>query len=267
MTQIDAFGPRQTDRRYRPVLTAHTNPKGVLDVDTVKGCTAGTAKHPKGCYGDCYAAKMARVYGMDFSTSVSRRPVPGFLSGVLRVVAAHHLRWYRTGVAGDPSHDWANTVNVCELLRCTRKTPVVVTKHWRIAQDDDLRRLADVGTVFNTSTSGMDTDAEIKHRVGQLTRIAAFGMRSVCRVVTCRFGGSEWARRCREAQKYLLSFPLVIDTPFRTTSKHPHVANGDILLSKRSDSVGGGSRSVSLWSDTPYLGTCADCPDQCGVAN
>jgi hypothetical protein len=173
--------------------------------------------------------------------------------------------WYRIGVAGDPSLDWDNTVTVCELLRHTRKIPVIVTKHWLPVSDDQLWRLAKVGAVFNTSVSGMDTNAQLDHRLTQLQRVAGFRMVSACRVVTCDFGDSVWARRCLERQRYLLSFPMVIDTPFRTTGRHPRVQNGDILLTRRRDAVGGGSRMVSLWNNSTYLGQCAGCPDQCGA--
>lgn len=254
------------ERRYLSVLTASLNRKGVLDVDTVKGCTEGIRTHgKKGCYDACYAAQTARVYGIDFTASITRRPVPGYLHRVLMAVWRAPARWYRIGVAGDPSHDWENTVTVCELLRHTKKIPVIVTKHWFPATDDQLRRLAKVGTVFNTSTSGMDTDDEVDYRIGQLRRVAAFGMRSVCRVVTCDYGFSKWALECATKQTYLLSLIPIIDTPLRVPLSHPHVTNGDITITKRADSIGGGARTVSVHNETTYLGTCAQCPDQCGV--
>ena len=57
-------------RIYRPFLTASENGKGVMDVDTVKGCTLGMAAYPDGgCYGECYAQKTAVRYGINFSVS------------------------------------------------------------------------------------------------------------------------------------------------------------------------------------------------------
>ena len=50
-------------RLYRDVLTADVNDKGVLDIDTVKGCTAGMAARDGGCYGACYAATIAKFRG------------------------------------------------------------------------------------------------------------------------------------------------------------------------------------------------------------
>ena len=62
-------------RQYRGEVTAVENGKGVLDVDTVKGCSCGMASYPSGgCYGECYANKAARRYGIDFST-VWRRDI------------------------------------------------------------------------------------------------------------------------------------------------------------------------------------------------
>jgi hypothetical protein len=56
----------------------------------------------------------------------------------------------------------------------------------------------------------------------------------------------------------------VIDNPLRAEKSNPHVVNGDILLTRRDDAVGGG-KLVSLHRDDVYLGTCEACPDQCGV--
>jgi len=250
---------------YKPLLTATVNRKGVMDVDTVKGCAVGLGFYKGGCYGECYANKTATAYGIDFSMSVSRRLCSRNRLDVVAAVSTHGATWYRIGVAGDPCHDWGNTVSVCEALAITAKQPVIVTKHWISASDKQLRRLAAVGAVFNTSTSGMDTEEEMAHRVEQIERVKAFGMRSVCRVVTCEFGATEWGGVCAEKQRRLLSLAPVIDTPFRTTAKNERVKAGDILLANCSGSMGGGSRSVSLLNKSTYLGICDDCPDQCGA--
>jgi len=254
--------PRRT---YLPVLTAVLNRKGVLDVDTVKGCSAGMSAHPDGgCYEECYACRTAEQYGIDFSTSVSRRLTRGARGRVYCAVRDHRAAWYRIGVAGDPSLDWNNTVDVCEFLSSTKKTPVIVTKHWVRLSDDQISRFTKLGAVFNTSSSGLDSEAEITHRVGQLVRLRNLGLRSVCRVVTCHYGTSAWARNNKEKQDYLLSLKPVIDNPLRPSNNNRHVLRGDIIVTKRKDAVGGG-KTVSLHNDQAYLGACPDCPDQCGV--
>ena len=259
--------PRPTKRRYGGALTVSMNGKGVLDIDTVKGCALGMAAYPDGgCYGECYAKKIADRCGIDFSTAVSRKLVdPQQHRDVLiRKMLDHPGAHYRIGVMGDPCHDWNGTCATIHALRYADKVPVIVTKHWRTLSDDNISRLVDLGAVVNTSTSGMDTEAEIDHRVGQLERLRRCGVRSVCRVVTCQYGGTAWAVECAEKQEYLLSLEPVIDNPFRCRTTNQRVIDGDIITTHRDDSVGGG-KTVSLYSKTAYLGRCSDCPDQCGV--
>lgn len=259
---IDNIHPRQ----YRPFLSIVENGKGVLDCDTVKGCTLGMAAYPDGgCYGSCYANKTAARYGIDFSISVTRILTTLHIEGCFNYVRKHHSPWYRIGTAGDPCHDWENTLSICEILRDTGKTPVIITKHWKTLSDSNLLRLKKLSAVINTSTSGMDTDSEIKHLVAQMERIKKAGVHSVNRIVTCSYGTTEWGRTCNDKQKYLLSFDNVIDNPLRTTKTNQHVIDGDILLTKVAGAVGGGSKFVSLHRPNVYLGTCTACPDQCGV--
>jgi len=254
-------------RRYGNALTVSVNAKGVLDVDTVKGCTLGMTAYPNGgCYGECYAKKIADRLGIDFSIAVQRKLVdPQQHRDVLiRKMLDYQGAFYRVGVMGDPCHDWNGTIATIHALRYAGKVAVIVTKHWRIMSSDNISRLVDVGAVVNTSISGMDTDAEIEHRVEQLKRLRKSGIRSICRIVTCQFGDTEWGRACAEKQKYLLSLQPIIDNPFRCPETNPHVVNGDIIVRNRQDSIGGG-KTVSLHDNAAFLGKCSDCPDQCGV--
>lgn len=255
-------------KQYKNVLSCSYNKKGVLDIDTVKGCFYGLQKYPNGgCYGECYAYKNANLYGIDFSKSITRKFInKKHINLLTRFVRSHDNSWYRIGVAGDPCHDWNNTIDVISKLQYTYKTAVIVTKHWIELTDDKLNEFKNLKVVINTSTSGLDTDDEIKYRVDQFNRIKDFGIKSILRVVTCHYGNSEWAKERKEKQEYLLSFNPVIDNPLRASSSNLHVVNGDILLYKINESVGGG-KFVSLHSDNIYLGNCKHCLDQCGVDN
>lgn len=218
-----------------------------------------------GCYGECYAAKSAKRYGIDFRRSVSRQ----FCGREHRDTLVKHMlkmpaRWFRIGTAGDPCHDWRHTIAVLRVLRWTNKTPVIITKHWTRLTDEQVDDLRWLKAVVNTSTSGLDSDAEIRYRVGELRRLKDAGIRSVCRVVTCEFGNSEWSKDRRERQEYLLSLEPVIDNPLRAGRGNPHVLAGDIRTTRRADAIGGG-KLVSVHSPAAYLGTCQACPDQCGV--
>jgi len=265
MNQIDFFDLVENKKTYKHILTAVENEKGVLDVDTVKGCSSGMNAHPNGgCYGECYANKIASRYGIDFTVSVSRKLTSDNYGEVFFIVKDHYATWYRIGTSGDPSLDWENTISVCEALRGTGKVPVIITKHWKTLSDDNLIRLKNVSAVINTSTSGLDTDAETKHRVKQIERIRDAGIKSINRVVTCEYGKSEWAIKCKQKQDYLLSITPIIDNPLRASNTNERVMNGDIILTKKEESVGGG-KFVSLNNADTYLGTCEKCPDQCGV--
>jgi len=270
-TQLPIFNEPVTminKNQYKTVLTVNENKKGVLDVDTVKGCSAGMKAYPDGgCYGECYACKTARLYNKDFTTSISRKFMGReHLNTVTRLMNNFQVSWYRIGVFGDPSHDWQNTVTVCNALRHTRKIPVIVTKHWFVLSDEQLERLRTLKAVIHTSTSGLDTDIETEHRTSQIKRINDAGIKSVNRIVTCLFGRSQWARKCKEKQDYLLSFDNVINNPLRATKSNHHVMNGDIILIRKSGSIGGG-KMVSLHKHGIFLGSCDKCPDQCGVCS
>ncbi len=251
-------------RQYQPFLTVSENQKGVLDVDTVKGCTLGMRAHEGGCYGECYANKIAERYGIDFTVSVSRKLTPENRLGIWRAVKDWPAYWYRIGTAGEPCHDWDNTLEVIEFLQDAGKVPVIITKHWIPLSDEHIRRLACASAVVNTSVSGFDSDAQIKHRVAQMDRLKAGGVRSVARVVSCEFGNTEWAIQAKRKQDYLMTLTPVIDNPLRAEKSNEHVINGDILLTRMDDAVGGG-KLVSLEDKGAYLGTCPECPDQCGA--
>lgn len=267
MQQTALFGDMEEypSDMYRKYLTAVLNGKGVLDVDTVKGCSLGLQAYPQGgCYGECYAYKTAKRYGIDFSRSVSRKLFRSNRTDVFIIVKDHSATWYRVGTAGDPCHDWNNTIDVLQFLKKTGKTPVIITKHWIPLTDNQLVKLKDLSAVINTSVSAFDTEQELDHRIEQIGRIRYAGIKSIVRVVSCQFGSSEWGKQRKEKQDYLLSFANVIDNPLRASKSNKLVERGDILLSKHQESIGGG-KFVSLHSDDIYLGTCGDCPDQCGV--
>ena len=249
---------------YLPCLSVSVNRKGVLDVDTVKGCALGMAAHPGGgCYGVCYAAKMARARGFDFARSVSRPCCVYDRPGIRRQVARHAASWFRVGVMGDPCHDWPLTVDVCEWLGKIKR-PVIVTKHWTPLSNENLRRLAKIGAVINTSVSPLDSAVEIAYRLEQFERVRSAGIASALRVVSARFGETENGKRWSEIQGRLLGCAPVIDTPLRIPGADPRVQAGDIILDQHSD-LGGRSR-VSVVNPRTYIGACSLCPEQCGAA-
>lgn len=268
-TQLFQFeAPPAGKRLYQDALTVQVNRKGVVDVDTVKGCTAGMKARPgTGCYGECYANKIAERLGIDFATSVTR----GFVDHRQHIdVCINQLiktgaDWYRIGVMGDPCHDWNHTLNVIHALRHAKMVAVIITKHWMVLSDSNISRMKDLSVVVNTSTSGLDTNAEFKHRVHQIERLRRNGIPSVNRVITCEFSDTtQWARDCAERQRALLAIKPMIDNPLRVSKDNPRVLSGEIKATRRADSVGGG-KLVSVHSEDVYLGHCGPCPDQCAA--
>lgn len=252
-------------RQYSDLLTADVNAKGVLDVDTVKGCTAGMRNRPRGCYDACYAASIARFRGLDFTRAVSRR-VHSHAQAIEieSAVRAAPLGFFRVGTMGDPSHDWPLTVETIEWL-APYATPVVVTKHWRVASDEEISRLVDCGAVLHTSVSALDTSVELSHRMHEIARYAGSGGASFARIVSCAFNPDlAEGRRLAAIQDKIFELPLVIDNPLRIPRTHYLVASGLVRVEDVKDL--NSTRPISLANRGSYLGHCAQCPDVCGIA-
>ena len=250
-------------KRYAKRLTVEVNGKGVMDIDTVKGCSLGMKARPGvGCYGNCYANKIASQYGYDFPVSVSRKIIPEEKNMIERKVKAHPSNWFRIGTMGDPCHDWNGTVEVCEWLG-KLKTPVIVTKHWVSASDEQLLRLKAAGVVFNTSLSALDTDEEIEYRLLQFHRIAGLGLISVARIVSAKFGDTDEGKRMDEIQRRLFKLQPQIDNPLRLQKSHPLAITGDIIIERRKDI--NSDVFMSINDKNVFTGKCEDCADQCGV--
>ena len=248
---------------YKSNLSAVLNRKGVLDVDTVKGCEFGMAAYPNGgCYGVCYACKMATLYGFDFGKSISRKIINGEHTKIERVVKRHRLQWFRIGTMGDPSHDWDHTLDVCEWLG-RFKIPVVVTKHWNKMSNDHAKQLKKCNAVVNTSISPLDTKEEIKYRINMFKWLKELGINSVLRVVSVRFGNTEKCDELKRKQKMIFRNTPIIDNPLRIKATDRRVLSGDIIVKRHKD-ISGGS-IVSVFKSNAYIGPCRTCPDQCGI--
>ena len=59
-------------KTYLPKISLVRNSRGVYCIDSIMGCPSGLALTKGGCYGDCYAARSAKLHGMDFNIAVLR---------------------------------------------------------------------------------------------------------------------------------------------------------------------------------------------------
>jgi hypothetical protein len=257
--------PKRPSRSYSNVLTADINRKGVLDIDTVKGCTAGMHARPDGgCYNGCYAARIAAFRGIDFSKAVSRTAqTRAQRAAIERIVSRAPQGFFRIGTMGDPSHDWDGTVATIEWLSPLAR-PVIITKHWRRATDENFSRLIRCRAVLNTSVSGLDTAPELEHRKREIERYRSMGGRSVARVVSCKFNRQHpEGARMGAIQDGLFAMSPLIDNPLRAPRTHRLVVAGIIELVEVRDLDT--MRTVSLERPDTYLGHCSRCPDLCGI--
>lgn len=253
-------------RFYSDVLTAEVNRKGVLDIDVVKGCTEGIkARNGTGCYGGCYAANIAKFRGIDFSKSVTRYVKSKAHAREIELAVKNSpVGFFRIGTMGDPSHAWKETVETVEWL-APFSIPVIITKHWHIATDDQFARLVACGAVLNTSISALDTDEELAHREAQISRYAILGGISISRIVSCDFNRKHpEGRRMAEIQDRLFKKANTLDNPLRVRKNHYLHTSGIIKLKSVLDlqSV----RTISVLNSKTHIGHCAACPDKCGLS-
>ena len=200
-------------KNYIEDISATSNRKGVLDIDTVKGCAFGMKAYPcGGCYGLCYACKISTLYGFDFSKSISRKFLNRF--AIERTVRRHSESWFRIGTMGDPCHDWDLTVMVCKWLG-RFKTPIIITKHWVEMSDEQAQTMKESGAIINTSISPLDSHTERVYRLHQFNRMKRLGLRSVLRIVSCEFGETHTGKELSAIQKELFKNSPVIDNPLR----------------------------------------------------
>jgi hypothetical protein len=262
----DLVWPDKPLRRYGDLLTADVNNKGVLDVDTVKGCTAGMNARPgTGCYYACYAASIAKFRGIDFSVAVTRTVQSGAQrQAIEQAVASAPHGFFRIGTMGDPCHAWEETVRTVEWLSEFAR-PVIITKHWMRASDEQFQRLIACRTVLNTSVSALDTPAELAHRTREFYRFKVLGGDSVARVISCAFNRAHpEGARMGAIQDELFRLKPTLDNPLRVPRTYPLAVQGIISLTVTKDLEA--ERTISLENPATYLGHCRGCPDVCGIA-
>lgn len=251
-------------REYSTKIALVRNSREVYILDTSMGCASGMENDGRGCYGDCYAAKSAKLYGYDFSKTVlrdfeneyHRRRVMGQINRV-------KLDFIRIGGSGDPSENWPHTVKILKQIDKCNKEIVIITKHWTLLTDEHLQYLRGINVCFNTSVSALDSPEQLERSLTQYERLKPY-CKSILRVVSCDFNlDNETGRGLSMIQDGLFKIESVLDTVFRPSKSNPLVTGGVINVS---EALFMGKKSVvSRRSRKTYLGKCSTCHEMCGA--
>lgn len=261
-------------KTYKNIISLSKNERGIWDLDTIKGCKSGLLQNKGGCYGDCYAYKTAKRYGIDFSVSVNRN----FLNEkhrqqIVRQIEKIDMPFIRIGCSGDPSEDWNHTINIIKQLRessqlslfdiSSKKQIVIITRHWNKLTDNQLKEIRKYNICINTSISALDRLHLIKSSLTEYERLKPF-CNSVLRVITCDFNEeNEQGLKLAEIQRKLLKKDKVIDTVFRPSSKNYFLTN-DIIKAKKMSFMKGKSL-ISKFNKKAFVGKCENCLEMCGI--
>jgi len=261
-------------KTYLPYLSLNKNDRGIWDFDTTKGCASGMALDSKGCYGDCYAARSAKIYGFNFGVSVDRNfRSESDRQKIVNQIKKIDMPFIRIGCSGDPSENWQHMIKVIGQLvnesqlslfdyRFSRQI-VVITRHWNLLTDAQLHQLAGFNLVINTSVSALDDVSLINNSLIQYERLKTF-CKSVLRVISCDFNtDNEDGRRKLRIQNQLFKNDNVIDTVFRPSKNNPFILSG--LINTTKGNFMGKKTLMSKFNKKAYVGKCQNCKEMCGL--
>lgn len=261
-------------KTYLPYIALQQNDRGIWDFDTTKGCASGLSLNDKGCYGDCYAARSAKIYGYNFGVSVDRN----FRSEAHRRQIVNKIKnidmpFIRIGCSGDPSENWQHMINIIKKLtnenqlslfdyRFSREI-VVITRHWKLLYEAQLHQLAEFNLTINTSVSALDDTWLIDNALTQYERLKPF-CKSVLRIISCDFNtNNEEGRRRLRMQEQLFKNDNVIDTVFRPTKNNKFVLSG--VINSKIGNFLGKRTLISKYNKKTYVGKCNTCQEMCGL--
>ena len=253
-------------RSYIDKISLEQNARGVFGLDPLKGCSNKTNKYntmlgfevngSRGCYGICYANRIASGYGYDFGKIIKR----DFIDETHFNLIAKKLKeipFIRLGVSCDPSDDWEHTIKIVKKIKPYQKNIVIITKHWQELNEAQCRSLK--GVCINTSISALDNQYDIDKRLFWYHKLKDY-CNSVLRVCTADFNDIV----LKEKQNELLKNENVIDNILRFPESHELVQNGVVnvkryrFLDKEC--------FASKHDENIYFGDCFKCPELCGIS-
>lgn len=251
-------------RNYSPKISLTQNSRGIYSLDTSIGCNSGMTNEKGGCYGDCYAAKSAKLYGYDFSKTVLRDFVNEkhrrkIVDGINRV----KLDFIRIGTSGDPSENWEHTIKIIKGIENCNKQIVIITKHWTNLNQSQLDYLATVNVCINTSVSALDKPNLVQNSLEQYELLKRY-CKSVLRVVSADFNlENETGHKLSKVQSELFKNENTLDTVLRLNKRNALVTDGVVKVSETT--FLGKKALVSKFKPSTYFGKCSTCHEMCGL--
>lgn len=240
------------------------NGRGVYCIDTTMGCASGMAANGGGCYGDCYAARIAKRYGHDFSKTVLRVFANRWHQWqILNQINKIKMPFIRIGASGDPSENWEHTISILKALSSCNKEIVIITRHWEILTEEQLKCMSKVNICINTSISALDNETMLNNSLAQYERIKPY-CKSILRIVSCNFNlDNEEGARLHSVQESLFKNEGVLDTVFRPSKNNAFVLDGIVLV--KEEVFNGKKQLASKYNRKTYMGKCGTCKEMCGV--
>lgn len=260
-------------REYSNKISLTKNLRGVYSIDPSIGCSSGMNENSKGCFNDCYAFRISRIYGYNFSKTVYRDfQSNGHLKKIKNQIKKVKLPFIRMGTMGDPSENWEHTLNICEKIQLEKqlsffkdnpKEIVIITKHWHNLNEKQLKRLKNLNVCINTSISAIDKPEQIQNGLNQFELLKKY-CKSILRLVTFDFNTeNQQGKIYNEIQNSIVENYKFLDTVFRASKNNELVKNGIINVHKTK--FLGKNALISKMNKKTYFGNCNNCLEMCGV--
>ena len=260
-------------REYTNKITFTKNSRGIYSLDPSLGCSSGMQENDKGCYNDCYAARYSKKYGYDFSKTVLRFfENESHKHKIIKQINKIDMPFIRMGTSGDPSENWKHTLDICKIISTKYqlslfeqpiKEIIIITRHWNILTDEQLKLLSKYNICINTSISALDNSVLLNRSLEQFERLKPF-CKSILRIISCDFNlKNDKGISMYNIQKELFKNYPIIDTVFRVSPKNYYVTDGIINIKKTK--FLGKKCYVSKYNKKTYFGKCANCLEMCGA--
>ena len=261
-------------KAYKNIISLSKNERGIWDLDTIKGCESGLIENEKGCYGDCYAFKTAKRYGIDFSKSIERYfENESHKNSIIKQIEKIDMPFIRIGCSGDPSENWEHTLSIIKQLKessqlslfdiSSKKQIVIITRHWKKLTENQLNEISKYNICINTSVSALDSFDLINNSLIEYNRLKPY-CKSILRIVSCDFNeNNKIGKEKAEIQRQLFKNENTIDTVFRPSSKNQFIL--DEIINVKKMGFMKSKALVSKFNKKAFLGKCESCLEMCGI--